>query len=76
MCTLKIRNVRICSEIEYPNLVKSMKICVQYMYGMSSSAGKLNIQNFEKSTENFVHYMYGMSRFVEKLNIQNCLEST
>ena len=44
LCTLNVRNVRICREIEYPELRKlNEKLCTLYMHGMSIFAKKLNI---------------------------------
>ena len=79
LCTLNVRNVQICWEIEYPELRKSKKkFCRLYLNKMSGFAKKLNIQNSENSTGNCIQYIYiyGMSWFVEKLNLQNYENST
>ena len=40
------------------------------MYGMSTFAEKLNIQNCVNSTGNCVLEIYGLTRFADKLKIQ------
>ena len=56
---IKLRNVRICREIEYLELRKlNEKFCTLYMHRMSGFVEKLNHQNYENSTGNFLHYIH------------------
>ena len=76
LCTLIVRNVWFCGEIEYPKFHKfSQKSCTLDTYGMSRFAEKLKIQNCVNSTGNCVHKIYGLSRFADKLKIHYCVNS-
>ena len=64
LCTLNVRNVRICREIEHPELRKiNKKFCTLYLHKMFGFAEKLIVYNCVNSTKSCVHYMYGMSGF-------------
>ena len=44
LCTLNVRKVWFCGEIEYPKFRKfNEKLCTLYMFGMSGYAEKLKI---------------------------------
>ena len=56
MCTLNVRNVWFCGEIENPKFHKfSGKLCTVYMYGLSGFADEFKIQNYVNSMGNSVH---------------------
>ena len=54
-CSLNIRIVWFCEEIEYPQFRKfRARLCKLYMYEMSGFEQKFNILNFVKSAGNCV----------------------
>ena len=77
LCTLNVRNIWFCGEIEYSKFLKfNEKLCTLYMYGISGFAEKLNILKYINSTGNYVRYTFGVAGFADKLKIQNSLNST